>query len=64
MKENEVMVEEIELIFTKVSEKMFAGKYIDWRIYNKALKDEISKFLYRKTKRRPIIIPVIIDTQV
>ncbi|KFZ25602.1 MAG: Ribonuclease J 2 [Candidatus Izimaplasma bacterium HR2] len=64
MKENEEMVEEIELIFTKVSEKMFAGKYIDWRIYNKALKDEISKFLYRKTKRRPIIIPVIIDTQV
>ncbi len=64
MKENEDMVDDIELIFTKVSEKMFAGKYIDWRIYNKALKDEISKFLYRKTKRRPIIIPVIIDTQV
>ncbi len=63
MKENEDLIEEVELIFKKVSAKIFSGKYIDWRVYNKILKDEISKFLYRKTKRRPIIIPVIIDTQ-
>lgn len=64
MKENKDLIEEVEKIFIKVSEKIFKGRYIDWRVYNKTLKDEISKFLYRETKRRPIIIPVIIDTQI
>jgi len=64
MKENEDLIEEVEKIFIKVSDKIFTNKYIDWRVYNKALKDEISKFLYRETKRRPIVIPVIIDTQI
>ena len=64
MKENKDLIEDVEKIFFKVSEKILNGKYIDWRVYNKALKDEISKFLYRETKRRPIVIPVIIDTQV
>ena len=60
----EDLILEVEKIFIKVSEKILTGKYIDWRVYNKSLKDEISKFLYRKTNRRPIVIPVIIDTQV
>lgn len=64
MKENEDLIGEVEKIFFKVSEKILVGKYIDWRIYNKALKDEISKFLYQETNRRPIVIPVIIDTQI
>ena len=64
MKENEDLVLDVEKIFVKVSEQILSGKYIDWRVYNKTLKDEISKFLYRETNRRPIIIPVIIDTQV
>jgi len=64
MKENEDLVLDVEKIFVKVSEQILSGKYIDWRVYNKTLKDEISKFLYRETNRRPIIIPFIIDTQV
>lgn len=64
MKENQDLIGEVEKIFFKVSEKILTGKYIEWRVYNKALKDEISKFLYRETNRRPIVIPVIIDTQI
>ena len=64
MKENQDLIAEVEKIFVKVSEKILVGKYVDWRVYNKTLKDEISKFLYRETNRRPIVIPVIIDTQV
>lgn len=63
MKENEELIKEVENIFYKVSEKIMVGKYIDWRVFRDALRDDISKHLYRVTKRRPIIIPVLIDTQ-
>ncbi|MBU1020467.1 MAG: ribonuclease J, partial [Firmicutes bacterium] len=64
MKENEELIGEVEQIFHQVSEKIFKNRYVDWRVYKESVKDEISKYLYKKTMRRPIIIPVIIDTQI
>ncbi|MCK5761804.1 MAG: ribonuclease J [Candidatus Izimaplasma sp.] len=64
MKENEELIKEIEGIFHKVSEKILKSKYIDWKAYREMLKDDISRHLYNATKRRPIIIPVLIDTQI
>jgi len=63
MKENEELIKSVQEIFYSVSEKIFKNKYVDWRVYKDNVKDGISKFLYKETKRRPIIIPVIIDTQ-
>ncbi len=63
MKENKELIKDVETIFYDVSKKIFNNKYIDWRVYKDAIKSDISKFLYRETKRRPIIIPVLIDTQ-
>ncbi len=63
MKDNEEMIAEVEKIFKDVSETIFVGRYIDWRTYKDNVKDEVSRYLYRVTKRRPIVIPVIIDTQ-
>ena len=64
MKENEELIEEAKKIFIEASNQIFKGKYIDWRNYRDKVKDDISRYLYRTTKRRPIIIPVLIDTQV
>jgi len=64
MKDNEEMVKEVEEIFHKVSAKVMDAKYIDWRMYKDMLRDDVSRYLYRNTKRRPIIIPVLIDTQI
>ncbi len=63
MKENEDLIQEVSDIFNDVSRRVFTHKYIDWRVYKDLAKDEISKALYKSTKRRPIVIPVIIDTQ-
>ncbi len=63
MKENEELIKEVEEIFYKVSEKILKNKYVDWKVFREMLKDDISKHLYKVTKRRPIIIPVLIDTQ-
>ncbi len=63
MKENEELIKEVEEIFYKVSVKILKNKYVDWKAFREMLKDDISRHLYKVTKRRPIIIPVLIDTQ-
>lgn len=63
MKENEDLINEVRELFMNASKKIFESKYIDWRIYKDMIKDDISKHLYKTTKRRPIIIPVLVDTQ-
>jgi len=37
---------------------------MDWSDLNQTLKDEIGKEIYRISKKRPIIIPVVVDAQV
>ena len=63
MKENEDLIQGVTDKFLQISEKEFNNKYINWRTYKNNVKDSISKYLYKETKRRPIIIPVIVDTQ-
>ena len=63
MKENEELIEEVRNIFVEVSKRLFTGKYIDWRVYKEQVRDEVGKYLYKTIKRRPIIIPVLVDTQ-
>jgi len=57
------LIENVRNIFLESSKRMFSGKYIDWRKYKDDVRDSISKYLYKEIKRRPIIIPVLVDTQ-
>jgi ribonuclease J len=63
MKENEDLIAEVIQRFKEVSEKEFSNGYVQWRDYKKHVRDDLNQFLYNKTKRRPILIPVLIDTQ-
>lgn len=50
-------------IFNSVKEKMFGGRFINWVEFKNEVKSEISKYVYKKTKTNPMIIPVIISTE-
>jgi len=63
MKDNEEVINKIEEIYRNVTERQFAARYIDWRVYKESIRDEVQRYLFRETKRKPVIIPVIIDTQ-
>ncbi|MDD3958367.1 MAG: ribonuclease J [Candidatus Izemoplasmatales bacterium] len=63
MRDNEEVVKQIEAIYSRLTEKQFAQKTIDWRVYKESIRFEVQKYLYGETKRKPIVIPVIIDTQ-
>ncbi|MDE5715214.1 MAG: ribonuclease J [Anaeroplasmataceae bacterium] len=59
--ENELKNDILE-VFKKVSIKYLVNKFINWGEYKNALRMELSHYIYKKTKRSPIIIPVLIAT--
>ncbi len=61
-KENDDILERIREIFFMVSNKFLTSKFINWSDYKTSLKNEISHYIYKDTKRNPIIIPVLIST--
>ena len=50
-------------IFDKVTEKNFTSKFLNWVEYKSDLKNEISKYLFKKTKTNPMVISAIISTE-
>ena len=50
-------------IFNRVKDKMFSARFINWIEFKNEVKNEINKYVYKKTKTNPIIIPVIISTE-
>lgn len=63
MKDNEEVIKQIEAIYESVTNKQFDQKYIDWKTYKESIRFEVQRYLYKETKRKPIVIPVLIDTQ-
>ncbi|QMS85814.1 ribonuclease J [Candidatus Xianfuyuplasma coldseepsis] len=64
MKENEELIQGITDKFYLVSANELNGKYVNWRTFKNALREQLGRYLYKETRRKPIIIPVLIDTQV
>ena len=53
---------EIKKLFMLVSSKFLTTKFINWSEFKTNIKNEISHYIYKATKRNPIIIPVLIST--
>jgi len=34
---------------------------IDWKVVEAAIRDHVGEFLFRKTQRRPMVLPVVIE---
>ena len=49
-------------MFYLVSQKYLASKFINWSEFKTNLKNEISHYIYKESKKSPIIIPVLIST--
>ena len=62
MRESEELIEQVrELAVSVLSSCLNRRGSIDRMQIKTRLRDEISRFLYSKTKRRPMILPVIMD---
>ena len=62
VRENEPLMEEARKLVTKTIEKCLSGRQAHDRVYLKnTVRDELSKFLYARTGRKPMILPVIMN---
>ena len=59
---SEEFMAKLKELFDSVSETNLATKFINWSEYKTQLKNEISHYVYKDLKKSPIIIPVLIST--
>ncbi len=57
------IVNQMKDIFSSTVFKHFEKSYLNWNELKLEIRDEISNILYSETRRRPIIIPVVIASE-
>jgi len=61
MKTSRDLIEESGELVTKTVQKNLDNKEFDWGHLKQDVRDELSHFLFDQTKRRPVILPVIME---
>ena len=62
VRESEELMEEVRTVAAEAIDKCISrGGHADRINLKNCVKDDLSKFLYAKTKRKPMVLPVIIN---
>ncbi|MCZ2258769.1 ribonuclease J [Sporosarcina sp. G11-34] len=61
VRESEELLEESTKLVRKIVEKHVNKKSFDWTNIKQEIRDTLSSYLYQQTKRRPMIIPIIME---
>ena len=61
VRESENLMEEARVIVEKALEKCLSRNNTDWGKMKTEIKDSLSDFIWKKTKRNPMILPIIME---
>ena len=61
VRESEDLMEQMRTVAAQAMDKSLSGRDADFYAIKNRVKDDLSKFIYQKTKRRPMILPVIMN---
>ena len=61
MRESEELMEELHKIARDSIEEGLYRRYSEWNQIKNLVKDNMAKYIYQKMKRKPMILPIIID---
>ena len=61
VKESEDLMEELKEVATEAVERCGRKRSRDWATIKSAIKSDLSGYLYKHTKRNPMILPVIME---
>ena len=61
VKESEDMMRELKDVVNETLDACISGKVTDWTALKSSIKSDLSEYLYRNTKRNPMILPVITE---
>ncbi len=62
VKESDELMDEARELMERVMEANVARGCTDWGRIKTSIKDALSDFIWKKTKRRPMILPIIMET--
>ena len=61
VRESEELLDEVRTLAFEVLEKTLSNGITEWNQIKTNVKDALSKYLYSKTKRKPMILPIIMN---
>ena len=61
VKESEELISEARLAARSVIEKYQDHYYKDWTVIKAKIRDQVSQVLYRRTKRSPMVLPIVME---
>ena len=61
VRESEGLMEEARKVVTDSLDKCLSGRHADWNKIKMTIRDTMTDFIWKKTKRRPMVIPIIMD---
>ncbi len=61
VRESEELMDEVRQIAADAIDECLDRGYYEWNQIKNTVKDDLSKFIYQRTKRRPMILPIIMD---
>ncbi len=64
VRESEALMEEARQVVSESLEKCLSNRYADWNKIKLTIRDTMNDYIWKKTKRRPMIIPIIMDVDV
>lgn len=61
VKENEELMNEAKALAYEIISDSYDKKYHDWNSVKSNLRDDISKLMYERTKRSPMVLPILME---
>ena len=61
VKESEELMNEIDDLVCDILERCYINNITDWNTMKTKIKDGVAKFLFTKTKRSPMVLPIIME---
>ena len=61
VKESEALISEARMAARAVIEKYENYDYKDWTVIKGKIRDQVSNVLYKKTKRSPMVLPIVME---
>ena len=62
VKESEELINKVKELSVNELEKCLGMGVIEWYVLKGSIKKNVENYIYEKTKRRPTIIPIIMET--
>lgn len=61
VRESEQLLDEARQLVRKIFDRCLNENVREWTVYKTCIKDELSSFIFRKTRKTPMILPIIME---